>query len=121
MHGGVMDSTVQCADLQELNYAYLVMAREMAIKDPACVRLRLGIGADTARWLTSLPVTALRRVAEVEVLLFVPRFDARFWRQALQGAQEGEPELQRMTRMQAVLQAARQVEYGESEDGSGRV
>ena len=65
-------------DIRVLNELFLSFAREEARDRPDTASLRLGLDRDTVRLLSRIPLSALRRMALPDTLMFAPRSAGAF-------------------------------------------
>ena len=65
-------------DIRVLNELFLSFAREEARDRPDTASLRLGLDRDTVRLLSRMPLSALRRMALPDTLMFAPRSAGAF-------------------------------------------
>ena len=65
-------------DIRVLNELFLSFAREEARDNPDTAALRLGLDRDTVRLLSRIPLSALRRMALPDTLMFAPRSAGAF-------------------------------------------
>ena len=65
-------------DIRVLNELFLSFAREEARDTPDTAALRLGLDRDTVRLLSRMPLSALRRMALPDTLMFAPRSAGAF-------------------------------------------
>lgn len=66
------------SDIRVLNELFLSFAREEARDRPDTASLRLGLDRDTVRLLSRMPLSALRRMALPDTLMFAPRSAGAF-------------------------------------------
>ena len=77
------------ADIAELNYTYLVLARELGQSQPLAAEVMLGLDAPTACLLADLRLDQLRALAQNPVCLLQCRFDSAFWSELANAAARG--------------------------------
>ena len=65
-------------DIRVLHELFLSFAREEARDRPDTASLRLGLDRDTVRLLSRMPLSALRRMALPDTLMFAPRSAGAF-------------------------------------------
>jgi len=63
-------------EIRDLNLSYLILAQRMVQRDPASAAVKLGLEAETARWLAALPPAKLVRMASLQIGLPQFRFEA---------------------------------------------
>lgn len=77
------------ADVAELNYTYLVLARELGRTQPLAAEVLLGLDAATACLVADLRLDQLRQIADSPVCLLQCRFTPDFWSELANTAARG--------------------------------
>jgi len=62
-----MDHEDFADEIRDLNLSYLILAQRMVQRDPASAAVKLGLEAETARWLAALPPAKLVRMASLQI------------------------------------------------------
>ena len=66
-----MDHEDFADEIRDLNLSYLILAQRMVQRDPASAAVKLGLEAETARWLAALPPAKLVRMASLQIGLML--------------------------------------------------
>ncbi|MFO1432455.1 MAG: hypothetical protein U1F76_20330 [Candidatus Competibacteraceae bacterium] len=79
-------------DLVELNYRYLVLARELGHTAPLQAEIWLGLAVEASRRLGDLTLSQVRDLTEqTGVLVFAAQFAPAFWQTVPLGIEEEDP------------------------------
>ncbi|WP_142808770.1 flagellar transcriptional regulator FlhD [Tepidiphilus olei] len=63
-------------EIRDLNLSFLVLAQRMVQRDPIAAAVKLGLEAETVRWIAALSPAKLVRMASLQIGLPQFRFDA---------------------------------------------